>query len=61
MKGQDKVWLEVDAIVSGSYDRNTFIRRVLDYMSNQDVPIGRSPPTYGDLFWGKARYGPMGH
>ena len=27
---QDKAWWEVDAIVSGSYNRNTFVSRVLD-------------------------------
>ena len=30
-------------------------------MSSQDEPIGRNPPTYGDLFRGKEREGPMGH
>ena len=29
-------------------------------MSSQDEPISGNPPTYGDLFRGKAR-GPMGH
>ena len=35
-KGQDKAWWEVDSIVSGSYDGDTFVRRVLDHMSSQD-------------------------
>ena len=60
-KGQDKAWWEVDYIVSGSYDGNTFVRRVLDHMSSQDEPIGGNPPTYGDLFRGKTRDGPLGH
>ena len=60
-KGQDKAWLEVDAILSGSYDDNTFVRRVLDHMSSQDEAIGEDPPTYDDLLRGKARDGPMGH
>ena len=34
-KGQDKAWWEVDSIVSGSYDGDTFVRRVLDHMSCQ--------------------------
>ena len=29
-KGQDKAWWEVDSIVSGSNDGDTFVRRVLD-------------------------------
>ena len=49
-KGQNKAWWEVDSIVSGSYDGNTYVGRVLDHMSRQDEPIGRTPPTYGDLF-----------
>ena len=44
-KGQDKAWWEVDAIVSGSYDGDTFVRRVLDHLSSQDEPIGGNPPT----------------
>ena len=60
-KGQDKAWWEVDSIVSGSYHGDTFVRRVLDHMSNQDEPIGGNPPTYGDLFRGKTRDGPLGH
>ena len=60
-KGQDKAWWEVDAIVSGSYDGNTFVRRVLDHMSSQDEQIGGNPTTYGDFFRGKARDGPLGH
>ena len=60
-KGQDKAWWEVDSIVSGSYDGNTFVKRVLDHMSSQDEPIGGNPPTYGDLFRGKTRDGPLGH
>ena len=60
-KGQDKAWWEVDSIVSGSYDGDTFVRRVLDHMSSQDGPIGGNPPTYGDLFRGKTRDGPLGH
>ena len=60
-KGQDKAWWEVDSIVSGSYDGDTFVRRVLDHMSSQDEPIRGNPPTYGDLFRGKTRDGPLGH
>ena len=60
-KGQDKAWWEVDSIVSGSYDGNTFVRSVLDNMSSQDEPIGGNPPTYGDLFRGKTRDGHLGH
>ena len=60
-KGRDKAWWEVDSIVSGSYDGNTFVRRVLDPMSSQDEPIGWNPPSYGDFFRGKTRYGPFGH
>ena len=60
-KGQDKAWWEVDAIVSCSYDKNTFVRSVLDDMSNQDKPIGGNPAIYGDVFRGKARDMPMGH
>ena len=59
-KGQDKAWWEADAIVSGFYDGNTFVRRVLDHMSSQDEPIGGNPPIYGDLFRGKARDGALG-
>ena len=60
-KGQDKACWEVDSIVSGSYDGNTFVQRVLDHMSSQDEPPGGNPPTYGDLFRGKTRDGPLGH
>ena len=60
-KGQDKACWEVDSIVSGSYDGNTFVKRVPDHMSSQDEPIGGNPPTYGDLFRGKTRDGPLGH
>ena len=60
-KGQDKAWLEVDTIVSGSYHGNTFIRRVLKHMSSQDELVGGNQPTHGDLFRGKARDGPLGH
>ena len=60
-KGQDKAWWEVDSIVSGSYDGNTFVQRVLDHMSSQDEPPGGNPCTYGDLFRGKTRDGPLGH
>ena len=60
-KGQDKAWPEVDSIVSGSYDGNTFVQRVLDHMSSQDERPGGNPPTYGDLFRGKTRDGPLGH
>ena len=59
--GQDKAWWEVDSPVSGSYDGNTFVKRVLDHMSSQDEPIGSNPPTYGDLFQCKTRDGPLGH
>ena len=30
-------------------------------MSSQDEPPGGNPPTYGDLFRGKTRDGPLGH
>ena len=60
-KGQDIASWEVDAIFSGSYDRSTLVRRVLDHMSSKDKPIGGSRTTYRDLFSGKAREGPMGH
>ena len=30
-------------------------------MSRQDEPMGGNPPTYGDLFRGKTRNGPLGH
>ena len=30
-------------------------------MSSQDEPIGGNPSTYGDLFRGKTRDGPLGH
>ena len=60
-KGEDKAWWEPDSIVSGSYDGDTFVRRVLDHLSSQDEPIGGNPPTYGDLFRGKTRDGPLGH
>ena len=59
-KGQDKAWWEVDSIVSGSYDGDTFVRRVLDHMPSQDEPISGNPSTYGDLFSGKTRDGPFG-
>ena len=49
-KGQGKAWWELDSIVPGSSDGNTFVRTVLDHMSSQDEPIGGNPPTYGDLF-----------
>ena len=51
----------MDSIVSGSYDRDTFVRRVLDHMCRQDGPIGGNPPTYGILFRGKTRDGPLAH
>ena len=60
-KGQDEAWWEVDSIVSGSYDGNTFVRRVLDHMSSQDEPIGGNPPTWSVLFRGKTSDGPLGH
>ena len=60
-KGQDKAWWEVDSIVSGSYDGNTFVQRVLDHMSSQDEPPGGNPPTYGDLFRGQDQRWPFGH
>ena len=60
-KGQDKAWWEVDSIVSGSYDGDTFVRRVLDHTCSQDEPMGGNPPTYGDSFRGKTRDGPLGH
>ena len=43
-KGQNRAWWEVDSIVSGSYDGNTFVQRVLDHLSSQDEPIGGTPP-----------------
>ena len=60
-KGKHKAWWEVDSIVSGSYDGDTFVRRVLEHMSSQEEPIGGKPPTYGDVFRGKARDGPLGN
>ena len=60
-KGHDKAWWEVNSIVTGSYDGNTFVRRVLDHMSSQDKPIRGNPPTYSDLFRGKTGDGPLGH
>ena len=51
----------MDSIVSGSYDGNTFVQRVLDHLSSQDEPIGGNPPTCGDLFRGKTRDGPLGY
>ena len=60
-KGQDKAWWEVDSIFSSSYDGNTFVRRVLDHMSSQNEPICGNPSTYGDLFRGNTRDGPLGH
>ena len=60
-KGEDKARWEVDSIVSGSYGGNTFVKRVLDHMSSQDEPIGGNPPTYGNLFRGKTRNGPLCH
>ena len=51
----------MDSIVSGSYDGDTFIKRVLHHMSSQGEPIGGNPPTDGDLFRGKTRDGPLGH
>ena len=56
-KGRDQAWCEVDALVAGCYDENTFVSRVLDHMCSQDEPNGGNPPTYGDLFRGKARDG----
>ena len=32
-KGQEKAWWEPESIVSGSYDGNTFVRRVLHHIS----------------------------
>ena len=49
-KGQDKNWSEVHAIISGSYDGSTFVRRVQDHMSSQEELIGGNTPNYGDLF-----------
>ena len=60
-RGQDKAWWEVDTIICGSYDGTTFVRRVLDHMLSQDEPVGGNPPTYDDLFRGKATDGPMGN
>ena len=60
-KGQNKALWEVDSMVSGSYDGDTFVKRLLDHMSSQNEPIGGNSPTYGDLFRGKTRDGPSGH
>ena len=60
-EGQDKAWREVDAIVSGSYDGDTFVRRVLDHISCQDEPMDGDPPAYGDLSRSKAQDGQMGN
>ena len=49
-KGQDKAWSEVDDVVSGSYDRNAFVRTVLDHMFSHDEPMGGNPPAYSELF-----------
>ena len=59
-KGRDKAWSEVDSVVSGSYDGNIFVKRVLDHMFGQDKAIRGNPPTYRDLFRGKTRDGPLG-
>ena len=59
--GQDKAWWEVDAILSDSYERNILVRRLLDHMSSQDEAVGGNPPTYGDIFGGKARDKPIAH
>ena len=56
-KGQEKASWEVDTIVSGSYDRNTFVKRVSDHISSRDEPTGRNPRYCGDLFRGKAQDG----
>ena len=52
---------QADTTDFGSYDGNTFVRRVLDHMSSQDEPIVGNPPTYGDLFRSKTRDGPLGY
>ena len=49
----------MDAIVYGFYNRNTFLKRVLDHMSSQYDPIGGNPSTYGDLFQSQAGDGPL--
>ena len=56
-KGQDKAWWKVAAIVSGSYNVNTFVRRVLDHRSSQDESIAGNPCTYVDLLGGKPEMG----
>ena len=44
-KGQDKASWEVDSIVSGSYDGNTFVRRVLDHIpARTSQSAGTRPP-----------------
>ena len=43
-KGQDKAWSKVDAIVSSSYDENTFARMLLDQISSQDGQLAESHP-----------------
>ena len=60
-KAQEKACWEVDAIVSGSYDRNTFVRRLLDHMSSHNEPNGGNPSSYGGLFRGKVLVWPVGH
>ena len=60
-KGQDKAWCQVDAIPSGFSHGNTFVERVLDHIFDHHEQMGVNPPTFGDLFRGKSRDGPMGH
>ena len=48
-------WWEMEAIVTGTFDGNTFVRRVLDHWADQDEPVGQNPPTYGDVFRTRGR------
>ena len=57
--GKDQAYWEVEGIVSGSDDGNTFVKRVMNHMSSQDEPTRGKPLTYGDVFRGKARDGPI--
>ena len=55
-RGADLPWAQV----SHAPPPGAFIA-LLCHFTQQDEPIGGNPPTYGDLFRGKARDGPMGH
>jgi len=58
-KAREKAWWQVDNIVSGAFEGNTFIRRVSDHMAEQDEPVGANPPTYGDIYRTRGRDGPI--